>query len=258
MIKNFLASLGVGAAKIDLVLDSSTLTMGEPVSGKIYLQGGEAEQLIEELKVHFCLASSYKKGDHAYNVNETIATIPIDNEKFVIHPGQKKEYDFYFKCPDGLPVSSLNTRYFFKTDLEIRSGIDAQDRDFLSVEPSGLLRNFLSGFAKLGFAHYGEGYTGRKDGAYQIIQFHPTAWMRGKYDEIVFSYKTTETDTSIRGYFELDKKTSGLVGMLADELDLDERKGKFYFSAQELATEEKAAETIQNFIIENSRGLLGG
>ncbi|MGA8941917.1 MAG: sporulation protein, partial [Thermoactinomyces sp.] len=176
MIKNFLASLGVGAAKIDLVLDTSTLTMGEPVSGKIHLQGGEAEQQIEGLNVHFCLASSYKKGDQVRHVNETIATIPIDNEKFIIYPGEKKEYDFYFKCPEGLPISSINTRYFFKTDLEIRSGIDAQDRDFISVEPSGLLKNFLEGFSRLGFVHYGEDYTGRKDGAYQKIQFHPTAW----------------------------------------------------------------------------------
>ncbi|MBA4602180.1 sporulation protein [Thermoactinomyces mirandus] len=258
MLRNFLASLGFGAAKIDLVLESSTLTMGEPVSGKIFLEGGEAEQLIEKLNVHFCLASSYKKGDRIQNVNETIVTIPIDHEEFVIDPGEKKEYDFYFKCPVGLPVSSINTRYFFKTDLEISSGIDAEDRDFISVEPSGLLKNFLDGFAKLGLVHYGEEYTGRRDGSFQTIQFHPTAWLRGKYDEIVFTYKTTETENSIRGYFELDKKTSGLIGRIADELDLDERKGKFYFSAQELATVEKAAETLQNFIMKNSAGLIGG
>lgn len=258
MFKKLLASLGVGAAKIDLVLDSEVVTMGEAVTGKVYVQGGEVKQQIEELEVHFKLASSYKKGDHIRQVNETIATIPVIQEDFTVHPGEKREFDFYFECPELLPVSSVNTHYYFQSNLEINAGIDAKDRDIVSVEPSGLLKNFLGGFTRLGFVHYGEGYTGRKDGGVQIIQFHPTTWMRGKFDEIVFSYQPEHAVKSIRGFFELDKKTKGLIGMLADELDLDEKKGSYEFSAEELASEEVAAETLRDFIIENSTGLIGG
>lgn len=257
MFKKLLASLGVGAAKIDLVLDSDVVTMGEEVTGKVYVQGGEVKQHIEELEVHFKLSSSFKKGDHIRHVNETIATIPVIQEGFEVHPGEKKEFDFHFDCPELLPVSSVNTRYYFQSNLEINAGIDAKDRDVVEVQPSGLLKNFLGGFTKLGFVHYGEGYTGRKDGGVQIIQFHPTTWMRGKFDEIVFSYQPGHVK-SIKGFFELDKKTKGLIGMLADELDLDEKKGSYEFSAEELASEEAAAETIRNFIIKNSAGLIGG
>lgn len=257
MFKSFLASLGVGAAKIDLILNRDVLVMGEEATGKIVLKGGEVEQRIEGLSVEFCLASSYKKGDRRVNVNEKIAAIPITTETFTVAPDQVKEYPFSFTCPDYLPVSSVNTRYYFQANLEIKKGLDAQDRDYVEVHPSGLQKNFLDGFKALGFVHRGEGYTGSSDQGYQIIQFHPTTWLKGEYDEIVFKYQPHATQHGVSGFFELDKRTSGLLGMIADELDLDEKKGRFHFDAADLATADKAAETIRRFIITHSQGLIG-
>ncbi|SEM92644.1 sporulation protein [Lihuaxuella thermophila] len=257
MFKSLLASLGVGAAKIDLILDRDVVVMGEEVTGKIVLKGGEVEQLIEGLSVEFRLASSYKKGDHHVHVNEKIATIPILTETYTVPPHQVTEYPFSFICPNYLPVSSVNTRYYFQTNLEISNALDAKDRDFVEVHPSGLQKNFLDGFKALGFVHRGEGYTGSRDQGIQIIQFHPTTWLKGEYDEIVFMYQPHATQHGVSGFFELDKRTSGLLGMIADELDLDEKKGRFHFNAAELASVDQAAETIRRFIITNSQGLIG-
>ena len=115
----------------------------------------------------------------------------------------------------------------------------------------------MDGFARLGFAHRAEGYTGKQRDDCQIIQFQPTTWLRGKFDEIVFSYHPGQSQHQISGFFELDKRTRGVLGMLADEMDLDEKKGYYQFSAHQLATPEIAAETIRQFIIENSKGLYG-
>jgi len=255
MLKNFLASLGFGSASIDLILDSHFVTMGQPATGKIVLKGGEAEQLIEGVEVAFCLASAYNKGDQTVLVNEKISLIDVTSDVFTIKPGETKEYPFRFICPPSLPVSSVNTRYYFQTNLEIKSGLDSQDRDFVDVVPSGLQQHFLNGFKQLGFVHHAEGYTGLKDGGFQIIQFRPTDWLRGEYDEIVFMYKAMETTHSVFGFFELEKKTSGLLGHLIDELDLNEKKGQFRFDPEDLASDQKAAETIRQFIIEHSKNL---
>ncbi|MBA4493850.1 sporulation protein [Paenactinomyces guangxiensis] len=257
MLKQFFASLGVGAAKIDLILDRDSVIMGEEVTGKIVLKGGDVKQLIEGLNVEFRLSSSYKKGDHHVNINENIATIPVTSEIFTVYPDQIKEYPFSFICPRHLPVSSINTRYYFQTHLEIKEGLDAQDRDFVDVYATGIQNNFLQGFKALGFVHQGEGYSGSRDQGYQIIQFRPTNWLRGQYDEIVFMYQPHLTQNSVSGYFELDKRTTGILGKIADELDLDEKKGRFYFDAEDLASPDKAAQTIRQFIISNSEGLYG-
>ena len=49
----------------------------------------------------------------------------------------------------------------------------------------------------------------------------------------------------------------GLKGALADMFDTDEKKGAFSFTAEELMTPEKAMETIRNFILKQSEGLVG-
>jgi sporulation-control protein len=257
MLKKFLASMGFGAAKVNLQLDQDVVTMGQPITGKIVVVGGETEQVTEGLKVTFNLSSRYTSGDHQHHVLEKIVTIPITNEKLVIGPGFHLEYPFSFVCPAGLPISSISTRYYFETDLDIDQGVDAKDHDLVQVLPSGMLQNFFDAFAALGFRHYAEGYTGKYNESMQIIQFHPTTWLRGQYDEIVFSYATQLADKQITGWFELDKKTHGLMGALADELDLDERKGRYTFYAADLASVEKARQTIQSFIMKHSDGLIG-
>lgn len=257
MFKSFLASLGVGAAQIDLILEQDTIQMGQSTKGKIVLTAGDVEQKIEGLFVDFKLNSRYSQGEHTQFVDEVVRRIPITKQEFVVQPGEVQELPFSFQCPDLLPVSSVNTRYYFQTNLEIKLGIDAKDRDFVTVNPTGLIYNFLEGFYLLGFVHRAEGYTGKNRGDRQIIQFQPTTWLRGKFDEIVFSYQPGSSKNSISGFFELDKRTSGVMGLLADKMDLDEKKGYYRFTANQLATPEQAAETLRHFITENSKHLYG-
>lgn len=257
MFKSLLASLGMGAAQIDLILEQDVIHMGQHIQGKIVLTAGDVEQKIEGLYVDFKLNSRYSKGDQTRFVNEVVSRIPITKQEFVVQPGEVRELPFSFQCPDLLPVSSVNTRYYFQTNLEIKAGIDSKDRDFVTVKPSGLIHNFLEGFALLGFVHRAEGYTGKRSGDRQIIQFQPTTWLRGEYDEIVFSYQPGSSVDSISGFFELDKRTTGVMGLLADKMDLDEKKGRYRFTRDQLATPEQAAERIRHFIIENSKHLYG-
>ncbi|SHF12780.1 sporulation-control protein [Seinonella peptonophila] len=255
MFKSLLASLGVGAARIDLILFGDCVNMGDEIKGKIVLMGGDVEQVIEGLYVDFNLESRYTDHDTVRKVHEVIQRIPIFKDEFTIEPKQTEEFPFSFTCPLDLPVSSVSTRYYFQTNLEIKQGIDSKDRDYVEVYPVGLLDNFMRGFHRLGLIHYAEGYTGR--GGKQIIQFQPTDWLSGEFDEIVFDYQPSYTVNGIGGFYELDKKTSGVMGALADHLDLDEAKGRYHFSPQQLATPEKAEQTIRQFIMTYAKGLIG-
>jgi sporulation-control protein len=86
VFKSFLASLGVGAAKIDLLLTSDHITMGEHVDGKIVMMGGNVEQKIEGLFVDFKLSSRFSKGDQTIFVNEIVQRITVFKDHFVIQP----------------------------------------------------------------------------------------------------------------------------------------------------------------------------
>lgn len=255
-MKKFLASLGFGAAKVDLQLEQDYVAMGEPINGKVVITAGDVQQVSDGLTISFQLSSRYKRGDHTHFVHETVATIPVTTNTFTLQPGNQLEFPFSFVCPTGLPISSISTRYYFVTDLNLKQAIDAHDKDYIEVLPRGILRNFIDAFRELGFRHRAEAYTG-KNRSEQIIEFLPTQWLYGKFDEIVFTYHTKQADQRITGHFELDKRTHGLLGALADELDLDEKKGVYSFDHTQLSSVDQAVKTIQNFIVKHTKNLYG-
>ncbi|MBA4493882.1 sporulation protein [Paenactinomyces guangxiensis] len=246
MFKTLLASAGVGAARIDLVLDDSKVTMGETVAGKIIAVGGSTEQKVDELTVKFNMESYH--GKNLNTIQREIASIEVTDDDFVIRPGEEKVFPFQFDCPFTLPVSSVSTKYYFDTNLEIKWGKDSKDRDYIDVLPAGFLKNFLDGFQLLGFKPKWEGLL-EDDGKFsQLIQFQPVKQFRDDFEEVTFIYQTRKTYKGVKGYFEFDANTTGDHSVLIDMLNLDEMSGKFKFDADDLATPEKAKEKIEALV----------
>lgn len=77
--------------------------------------------------------------------------------------------------------------------------------------------------------------------------------------EINFCINLRDNREKLHFYFGMDHTTHGmgLKGALADMFDTDEKKGAFSYTAMELETPEKAMETIRNFILKQSEGLVG-
>ncbi len=100
MFKTLLASLGVGAAKVDLVLDQNQITMGEKVTGQVRLTGGEVKQTIQGLSVDFRLWSVIGEG---FQVKEKVCTISATDETFELQPGEERTYPFFLHLPAGIP-----------------------------------------------------------------------------------------------------------------------------------------------------------
>ncbi|SFI60423.1 sporulation-control protein [Thermoflavimicrobium dichotomicum] len=250
MFKKLLASAGIGSAKIDLILNQESLTMGEPVIGQIVLKGGKVEQEIESLYVDFRLASSFKKDGEFIDIDETVAVIQV-NQRTLIKEGETREFPFQFICPKCLPVSRIHTRFYFQSNLEIKYGLDSFDRDYVAVHPIGLQKNFLGAFEALGFRLHNEGYTGAKFGTIQILKFYPEMWLHDQLDEIIFMYQITNINEEVSGLFKFHKKARNLDGSVEGYANTGEKKGNFCFRFNELATIEQATQTVQQFILDH-------
>lgn len=242
--KSLGARLGVGAASVDLVLDQSTAYMGSEVSGTLMVTGGNLEQQIDDIEIELRVYSEYRQGDTKQTVDYAVAGMKASSA-FKIQAGEKRQFPIRFQIPTGIPFSTgIVTRYYFKTNLDIPYALDAVDTDRMFIKPSGILENFMEGMQLLGCELQGEGFTGNL----HILRFRQTSWMRGKLDELVFSYETRKTDQVLTGFFEVDKKTSGFMGGIMDELDLDEKKGRFTFSAEQLSSPKRASQTVRDFV----------
>lgn len=253
MLKKFLSKIGIGSAKIDLVLDQNTAVMGEALTGEIRITGGDVEQKIGKVEIELRVSSYYEievsDDDKTIKVEETIASIEYD--PFVLKPGDYIVEAISFNIPTNIPISSLRTKYFFRSNLDIESGLDSRDKDDVIILPSGILKNFMLALDQLGMITYAELYTGSN----QVIAFKPTTWLADQLEELKFQYDAHDTDYGIQGYFEVDKKTKGFKGALSDILDLDEKKGEFCFTFDQLDTLEKAKETIQLFAQNNFKSI---
>lgn len=174
MFRTLLATPGVGAAKVDLELETDRITQGEEVTGRIQLTGGVVKQTIQGLSVDFRVRSGIGEG---YQVKEKVCTTPVTDETFEIQPGEERTDPFSFICPENLPYShtpekndwgnpvhyrGTNTKFYFQTNLDIHRGRDAKDRGDIDVFPKGLMKNFLEGCWMPEFRLCGESYFGKK------------------------------------------------------------------------------------------------
>ncbi|MDQ0416462.1 sporulation-control protein [Croceifilum oryzae] len=205
MFETVLASIGLGTAKIDLRLDHPTVRAGEEVTGHFVVTGGKAEQDIEGLSVYFMMESCHATS--LSNIHKKIASIGISKEEYELEPGETKEVPFSFHCPEDLPPSSINTKYFFLSNLEIKHAIDAHDRDYLQVKPAKHLENFYQAIEQLGFHQTWEGSLPLDNESFgQLLQYRPTSYFYRKFEQVGFYFENQKEQKELTGIFDITLK----------------------------------------------------
>jgi sporulation-control protein len=238
LFETVLASVGMGAAKIDLCLDRQLMKTREKITGQISVTGGKAEQKVEGLSVYFMLQSVQARS--ASELNERIAVIDVFHEEFMLKPNEQRTFPFSFICPANIPASSINTKYYFDTNLEIKNAIDSHDRDFIKVLPDVRLQQFLTGFKQLGFKQNWEGLITDEQGWSQLIQYHPTTYFYGVCSQIsVYFQHNLENDT-IEGVLEIEERHTHDYSALIDMFHQYETVRRFVLTADDLSSPEKA------------------
>ncbi|MCH5585100.1 sporulation protein [Shimazuella sp. AN120528] len=246
MFETVLASMGMGAAKIDLRLDKEIVTTGQEVTGQIVATGGNAEQKVEGLSVYFMLKSVHARSGS--DLTERIAMIDVTHEEFVIQPNETITFPFSFTCPANIPASSINTKYYFITNLEIKNAIDSHDRDFIKVLPDERVEQFLTGFKQLGFKQTWEGLVTDDQGWSQLIQYHPTTYFYGVCSQIAVYYHHNLEQDTIDGVLEVGEHHGNNYSALIDMFHLDEKIRRFEITSEDLSTQEKAKARIERIV----------
>lgn len=146
MFENLFAKLGYGSAKVDLVLNGNSFTLGDTINGELHIEGGKVKQKINKIDVDFFL-SIFKDG-HEYR--QQIQNFPF-HHSFEIQPAERHSFPFTYALPMNLPISSSTVQFYFITRLDIASGVDSSDRDYIIIEPPIPLQRVLAAFNQLGF-----------------------------------------------------------------------------------------------------------
>jgi sporulation-control protein len=256
MFKRMLASAGIGAAKVNLMLHQDTVSAGDTISGVVRIEGGRVDQEVDD--VYAFVKTQYVKehNNSKTNVEATLAKFLLA-EKFTAEAEKVYEFPVSFQIPAFTPVTTGRTPVWIHTGLDIKEALDPTDEDRLQIKPHPHSAIVLDAVNQLGFRlrevscehapHYG-----RVNGLpfVQEFEFVPTSMFRGQLDELEIIFYPDDNGVGL--LMEVDRKARGLAGLFAEALDADERFVRLRFERSDLTRgvqhiAEQLAATIRRY-----------
>ncbi|TLM79744.1 MAG: hypothetical protein FDZ75_08735, partial [Actinobacteria bacterium] len=154
-----------------------------------------------------------------------------DGTPFVTGPANPQHIiDFTCTVPHNIPLTYGRTRYIMEAGMDIKNAINPTDRKDVRIIPAPEQAAVLTALEQLGFRHKRE--SGNFNGRRQWFELHPTDFMRSELDELEIAFGLSSADLTV--YMQIEKKARGIMGMLLDELDMDERHVAIKFSNAQL------------------------
>ncbi|MFZ5825210.1 MAG: sporulation protein, partial [Bacillota bacterium] len=220
-LNKMMASVGIGSAKVDTVLENARVRAGEPLRGVVRVQGGSVQQQVETIYIH--LMTQYKREVNDSTVRESVSLgqFPVVGA-FTLGPRENREFPFEVLLPDETPATIGRTPVWLKTGLDIAMAVDPGDADYLEVLPHRHAQVALDAVAQLGFrlrqveCEYSR--RGRRYPFVQQFEFVPAGGrFRGYLDELELILYPHEGGLDL--WMEVDRRARGFGGMLAEALD---------------------------------------
>ncbi|MBU2897731.1 sporulation protein [Vibrio hepatarius] len=193
------ASLGIGAAKVDTILNSISYVQGDTLQGTVNIQGGDVDQQVDAINLKLCTEVKVESEDGTSYQHFTLGTLQAV-QPFTIQANQNKQVPFQFKLEPETPITALialknQCQVWLETSLDIDFAIDPKDRDFVEIKPLPAVAKLITGVEDSGFtmvkADVEKGYLkgsnfSSKSGCYQEIEFRNNGLINKKEIELSF------------------------------------------------------------------------
>lgn len=233
MLKKWLASVGIGSARVDTQLAKDQLTPGENFQGKVVVEGGNTEQQIDRINLFVMTEALRERDDKKFYEKVVLHKFSL-SESFTIGEGEKKEFDFEFTLPIQTPPTLGRTKVWIQTGLDIPSAIDPKDRDYIQVQSHPSMSTVLDAiYNGLGFhLRKVEMEYSKRLGYIQEFEFLPSNEFRADLDELEAYFFLKEHEIEV--VLQVDRRAKGLGGLFAEALEMDESYVRVTFSHAEV------------------------
>ncbi len=256
LFKKMLASVGVGAAKVDTRLYQDSLIPGDLLEGEVHVVAGDVPQEIEEIYM-YVITYYERELEDKKRKEECILAKHLLSERFTLAPGETKVIPFAFRLPEETPLTIGRQPVYLRTGLDIKRAVDPGDSDFIEVRPHPLMQKVLDAIQQAGFHLYKvdceyNRYLGGKYPFVQEFEFRPQREYRSRLEELeaIFFLRGEELEVLL----QLDKRARGLFGALQEAFDLDERYIRFRLTTADLSRPTEAvAAMIRQMIEQHTR-----
>ncbi|SHE30683.1 sporulation-control protein [Desulforamulus putei DSM 12395] len=212
MFKKLMASLGVGAARVNLVLDNEQCRIGEKLTGKVLIEGGNVDQGIHALDVDIVMKFTVRGKEFT----RTVDTVRVARD-FRIKARETREIPFEHAIPIFYPVSKGSVSYSLATRMDIAQAVDTGDTDRLVVLPSREMTMVFNALEALGFKEkIGSGKIGKLG---QQFEFYPSTLFAEQLQELELNFYLE--NNSMKLFMELELTGGYMRNGLEHHAELD-------------------------------------
>ena len=168
LFKRALSSFGIGACRVDTLLEEASYCAGDPLPARVMIYGGDVSQSIDG--IYFSIHCSYRQSpdEKPFSHTSQLAHCQL-NEPLTIEAGAELELPVTLSLPDFTPLSDENTKLWLHTGLDIALAQDPDDQDVITVGASSPLAEVLSRLAALGWQSAGSYCEHLPDGRLQQV-----------------------------------------------------------------------------------------
>ena len=220
MFKKILASVGIGAAKVDTVLQTEHLLPGQEFHAEIVITGGDAPQELSGLELALMTKAKVETDEGSYFRNQVIQQWHLA-DKTTIQPGQEIRIPFTAQLHPETPVTELPVRMnqtvvWLATGLSIDMALDASDKDHLYIYPNEAVQECMQVMERAGYqmmkADVETGYISApgfrsNSGIYQELEYRPNSRSLFGVKEVELSFVPEAHQTHV--LIELDRAFRG-------------------------------------------------
>jgi sporulation-control protein len=129
MLKKFLSTIGIGSMKVDTIVDQPELAHGESLVGKIYIDGGQSEQLIDFIKLEVIKRSEGYREDSDFDVTNDIVAKYVIEMVGSVKSKETRMVPFELMPDERWDYNHQLAKLFLRTTIHIAGGVDVQDED---------------------------------------------------------------------------------------------------------------------------------
>lgn len=251
-----LARVGVGAAKIDTILERTEYYPNEDMNGVVHIQGGNVDQEVGNIYIKVMTEYIREHDEKKEHVQYAMAQYKVSDE-MVVKKGQKLEIPFSFILPSQTPITFDRQKVWLHTGLDIGMSLDPTDHDYITVHPHPYMETVFQAAELLGFHFHSSSVEYLSRSRYGVPFVQEFEFTPGRE----FSNRITELELVMRlephglqVLVEVDRRGRGLSGLFAQAFDMDERHAWLELRNSELNRGvEHIADKLENLIIQQSR-----
>ncbi|OMP67009.1 sporulation protein [Domibacillus epiphyticus] len=126
ILRKYLSLLGIGSARVDLILPKETYKPGEQIKGHFLIEGGTIEQRIKRIECDLVLI------DETAGTEKVVDSTTILTSKMILSE-EMNHIPFTFRLPKSVPAFMKEKSYRFNTKLTFEKGIESKDQDIIQI-----------------------------------------------------------------------------------------------------------------------------